>query len=287
MAPLTTGTPLVAAHAIHAKADTHASKKKAARHAAHKKKKRSKAPKLHPRRTTRVAKRVVRTTSPYRVQPGDNLTTIAARHHVSLAALIKANHIGNPNLVFSGSILRIPHATAVHRTPRPKRAVSRHKAARTKHKKSTAATRMAAKVAATRAALAKRRTPSRTQTKALIERTARHYGVNPKLALGISWQESGWNQRAVSPVDAIGAMQVMPQSGVWASQMVGHNLDLLDAHDNVTAGVAILRYLTANAKDLNQAIGGYYQGLAGVQRYGPYPDTKRYVRNVRAIMGRL
>lgn len=310
MAPLTTGAPLVTAHAIHAKANTHTAKKKAAEHAAPKSTKKSKSPKLHPRRSTRVAKKVVRTTSSYRVQPGDNLTMIAARHGVSLASLIKLNHIGNPNLILRGSTIRIPHTTThphrnatthgkttTHRAqhkkathgPHHEKATHPHRkrAAAPKHKKAPRAHKPRSEVERTRAALARRHVPTRTQTKKLIERTARHYGVNPKLALGIGWQESGWNQRAVSPVNAIGAMQVMPQSGEWASMMVGRKLNLLDAHDNVTAGVAILRYLTSNARDLDQAIGGYYQGLGAMREFGPYPDTRQYIRNVRALMNRL
>jgi len=322
MAPLTTGAPLVTAHAIHAKAHHHAAKKKAAKHAAHPKK--SKSPKLHPRRSTRVAKKPARTSAAYHVRPGDNLTRIAARHGVSLAALIKANHIGNPNLILRGSTLRIPHPTThpqhrsaprktsrnAERTPAHRRKAQPHPATHKKaaahhkktapaaHHKKPAASRHhkkhaptahkpRTKVERTRSALAARKVPTRTQTKKIIERTARRYGVNPKLALGIGWQESGWNQRAVSPVNAIGAMQVMPQSGQWASTMVGRKLNLLDAHDNVTAGVAILRYLTSNARDLDQAIGGYYQGLGAMREFGPYPDTRQYIRNVRALMNRL
>lgn len=299
MAPLTTGAPLVTAHAIHAKANTHADKKKAAKHAAPKK---STAPKLHPRRSTTVAKRVVRSASPYRVRPGDNLSTIAVRHGVSLAALVKANHIGDPNIILRGATIRIPHSASAHPAAAPKPATapkkatttsrsSRRKPATTRHttarKHAPTAHKPRSKADATRAALAKRTVPTRTETKKLIERTARHYGVNPRLALGIGWQESGWNQRAVSPVNAIGTMQVMPQSGEWASTMVGRRLDLLDAHDNVTAGVTILRYLTSNSKDLDQAIGGYYQGLGAMREYGPYTDTRQYIRNVRALMHRL
>lgn len=296
MPPLTTDTPPAAVHVIHAKAGAHA--KKASQHA---KRAKPKSPKLHRRRSTAVAKKAARFASPYRVQRGDNLTTIAARHHVSLTALIKANRIGNPNLVLSGSVLRIPHHAAPHKAPAHHK--SHHKAHhKSQHKKAQhrgkshraakkpqrpAVSRASAGSRATRDALAKRSVPSRTETRSIIERTARRYGVNPRLALGISWQESGWNQRVVSPVNAIGAMQVLPQSGDWASGMVGRRLDLLDAQDNVTAGVAILRYLTSNATSLDQAIGGYYQGLAGVQEHGPYADTRRYVRNVKALMGRL
>ena len=75
----------------------------------------------------------------------------------------------------------------------------------------------------------------------MIRRTALRHGVDPTLALAIGWQESGWNQQAVSVANAIGAMQVIPSSGDWASQLAGRRLDLLDAQDNVTAGVVILR----------------------------------------------
>lgn len=278
MPPLTTGAPPAAVHAIHAQADGHA--RKTSQHA---KPARSKTPKLQPRRSTAIAKTATRIATPYRVQRGDNLTRIAARHGVSLTALIKANGIADPNRVLSGSVLRIPGHAAPHKsaTPRkaPKKAATRKAPPR--------ATGASAKVRASREAIAKRAVPSRTQTRAMIERTARRYGVNPRLALGVSWQESGWNQRVVSPANAIGTMQVLPQSGEWASAMVGRNLDLTDTEDNITAGVAILRYLTSNSTSLDQAIGGYYQGLAGVKKHGPYAETTHYVRNVKALMERL
>lgn len=274
MPPLTTGAPPAAVHAIHAKADVNA--KKASQHA---KPAKSKSPTLHPRRSTAVAKTATRSAAPYRVQRGDNLTRIAARQGVSLTALIKANGISNPDRVLSGSVLRIPHHATPHQAT-PKKATPK----KTRPRRSTGAS---VRAEASRAAIAKRSVPSRTQTRAMIERTARRYGVNPRLALGVSWQESGWNQRVVSPVNAIGAMQILPQSGEWASGMVGRNLDLTDTQDNVTAGVAILRYLTSNSANLDQAIGGYYQGLAGVKKHGPYAETKHYVRNVKALMERL
>ena len=75
----------------------------------------------------------------------------------------------------------------------------------------------------------------------MIIDTARRHGVDPRLALAVSWQESGWNQRQVSVANAIGAMQVIPSSGEWASQMAGRRLNLLKTQDNITAGVVILR----------------------------------------------
>ena len=67
--------------------------------------------------------------------------------------------------------------------------------------------------------------------------------------------------RAVSPANAVGVMQVIPSTGEWVSSVSVANSNLLDPQDNVTAGVALLSYLTRNADTLDQAIAGYYQGL--------------------------
>jgi soluble lytic murein transglycosylase-like protein len=121
----------------------------------------------------------------------------------------------------------------------------------------------------------------------MIVATARRHGVDPKLALAVGWQESGWNQREVSVANAIGVMQVIPSSGQWASDMAGRRLNLLKTQDNITAGVVILRSLTRAAPNLDQAIAGYYQGLASVESNGMYADTKAYVAAVKAHRARM
>ena len=44
----------------------------------------------------------------YVVQPGDNLTRIAARFNTTVQAIVQANNIVNPNLIFVGQVLVIP-----------------------------------------------------------------------------------------------------------------------------------------------------------------------------------
>src|SRR5690606_21516117 len=128
--------------------------------------------------------------------------------------------------------------------------------------------------------------PSRAQMQALVVATAKEYGVDPALAQAIAYQESGVNMRAVSPANAIGTMQVIPATGAWMSDVVGRELNLLVPEDNVTAGVALLRHLQRGDRDLEIAIAGYYQGEAGVRKYGMYADTKRYVANVLTLMNK-
>jgi hypothetical protein len=55
----------------------------------------------------------------------------------------------------------------------------------------------------------------------------------------------------------------------------------------VTAGVVILKALLRSASSTDQAIAGYYQGLASVRSRGMFADTKAYVRSVRALHARL
>lgn len=214
----------------------------------------------------------------YTVQPGDSLSAIAARHGATLAALIAANDIADPALIFPGQQISVPgKATAPATAPNSENSFAGYTY--------PDATVNAAK--ANREALAARTVPNKDQTEALIRKIATQHGVEPRLALAIGWLESGWNQRAVSVANAIGTMQVIPMSGEWASDLAGRKLDLLDVEDNITAGVVIIKALLRSAEDREQAIAGYYQGLHSVKTNGMYKDTKSYVANVLAIYDRM
>jgi LysM repeat protein len=213
------------------------------------------------------------TTTIVTVRSGDTLSDLAVRHQVTMASLLKANNLSLRSILQIGQKLKVVTPT--------KATSSNTFAGRTYSAKIVNA------AAANRAYLAHHNVPSRTQIKAMIVATARRQGVDPNLALAISWQESGWNQRQVSVANAIGAMQVIPSSGVWASQLAGRKLNLLNAADNITAGVIILRALSRSATTQSQAIAGYYQGLYSVQKSGMYTDTKLYVASVLALTIRV
>ena len=216
---------------------------------------------------------VVTSTTSYTVKSGDTLSHIAARTGTSVAALREANPtLNSAGTIRVGQTLRLPSAA----TPMPNTFLGR-----------TYAEPVVRAATENRDILASRAVPSRDQMQKIIADTARQWGVDPALAQAIGFQESGFNQRAVSPANAVGAMQVIPSSGKWASDLAGRQLDLLDPYDNATAGVVILRSLTrSEPSNLDMAIAGYYQGLAGVRRNGMYPDTRRYVANVRTLMER-
>jgi N-acetylmuramoyl-L-alanine amidase len=121
----------------------------------------------------------------------------------------------------------------------------------------------------------------------IIAARARANGVDPALALAVSYQESGWNMHVVSVANAVGAMQVIPATTEWISGVVGRRLNPLDPHDNATTGVVLLKILGQTAGSERQAVAGYYQGLRSVRERGMFPDTRRYVDNVMALRARF
>lgn len=208
-------------------------------------------------------------THAYVVHRGDTLSGIALAAGVPLTDVMALNHLGAADVIFPGQRLLLPGEA-----PSTPSSTS---------SSGSAAVRAAA--AANRASIATRTSPNRRQVRALVTTTARHYGVDPALALAVAAQESGFDQRRVSTANAVGVMQVIPSSGRWAAGLVGRRLDLLDAGDNVVAGVAILAALRAAAPE-HVAVAAYYQGLGSVRARGMYADTRRYVANVLTLRER-
>lgn len=226
--------------------------------------------------TSTTAKRTAKQSSGpatrrHTVRAGETLSGIAARYGTSAERVAAASGISVRSILQVGQRLRLPAASS-----------STHAVASTfggvRYPDSV--------VAAARRnhdRLAARHVPSRSEVKALVSHTARRHGVDPRLALAISYNESGWNQRAVSPANAVGVMQVIPAAGDWASSLVGRRLDLLDTEDNVTAGVVMLRALGRSTSSTETAVAAYYQGLASVRERGMYRDTRAYVRTVMRL----
>jgi LysM repeat protein len=187
------------------------------------------------------------------VKPGDTLSRIAAAHGVSLSSVLSGNGMTLKTVIYPGQKILIGAAPAAPvNTPAP----------------------------AAAPAPAASASPSSAQLKTMVADTARRMGVDPSLALAFAMQESGFRQNVTSSAGAIGTMQVMPTSGEWASQLVGRPLDLRNAQDNVTAGVAIIASLVHTSPSTQIAIASYYQGQYSVMHRGMYEDTKAYVASV-------
>jgi N-acetylmuramoyl-L-alanine amidase len=217
----------------------------------------------------------------HRVGPGDTMTEIAVRYHAWTDELIAAN--GGTSALQVGERVRVPVVVAAARADRDEAA--RDDTARDDardHDSDDQGAVPAARVRRLRHRLEGYPDPGRARVRRVITRVAAREGVDPDLALAVSWQEAGWQQHHVSADAAIGAMQVIPSSGAWAEDVLGRGLDLMRLRDNATAGVVLLAELT-DAASTRRAVAGYYQGLAGVRAEGMYGDTRAYVANVLAL----
>ena len=117
-----------------------------------------------------------------------------------------------------------------------------------------------------------------TPTEDLIMQTAYEYGVDPKLARAIAIAESDMNQDEISPVGAIGVMQLMPETAASLG------VDPYNKSDNIVGGVRYIRQMLDTFDgDVPLAVAAYNAGPAAVQRYGgipPYSETRNYVGRV-------
>jgi LysM repeat protein len=219
----------------------------------------------------------------YTIRPGDTLYGISARLKVPLGRLLAANKLSLTSIIYAGRTLKLPAAKA-----EPAVAITQASSGAPKPLVDDTFFGFKYPDAVVASANENKRllnaapVPSRAAMKQIVADTARRMGVEPALALAIAYQESGFSQRAVSPANAIGTMQLVPTSGDWASDLVGRKLNLLDPYDNATAGIAIIRALVRTSKDEDTAIAGYYQGQYSVAKHGMYDDTKQYVAAIRA-----
>ena len=224
------------------------------------------------------------------VAAGDTVSAIARATGSSTSAIVSANGLDARGFIRIGQTLTIPGAgaaaptvTTVSSVSPPVQATSDKPLVGDTFLGRTYSRDVVSAANDNKATLNAMAVPSKADMQAMVRSTARAHGVDPALALAIATQESGFDQRAVSPANAIGTMQVIPSSGDWASDMVGRDLNLLDPQDNVTAGVAILARLLATSPSVDTAIAGYYQGQTSVRNNGMFDDTRRYVANVQTL----
>lgn len=214
----------------------------------------------------------------YTIEEGDTLTSIAAGLNVGLGELMQANNLSANSVIYPGKELSVPGgAVASHAMDLVPSTFLHY----------TYPADVVADANKNKATLLSMPAPSPEQMQAIVRDTAVQMGVDPSLAQAFSWQESGFNQQAVSPANAIGAMQVIPSSGQWASELVGRELNLLDPYDNATAGVAIISALLRSTDSMDDAIASYYQGQGSVQAHGMFEDTKNYVASVKSHQARF
>lgn len=117
---------------------------------------------------------------------------------------------------------------------------------------------------------------------AMVHRTAPQYGLDPALVLAVIRVESAFRSDAVSPKEAAGLMQLIPDT----AERFGVS-DVFDPAQNIRGGVRYLRWLLAYFQgDVTLALAGYNAGERAVDRFRgvpPYEETRNYVRAIRRL----
>jgi LysM repeat protein len=179
------------------------------------------------------------------VAPGDTVGAVAEQHGIGPRALARANGHVSPDALRPGDELVLPHPAAPrHRLPEQAAEVD-------------------------------------PELDRLLTETARAYGWNPSLVKAVAWVESRWDQHVVSTEQAIGVMQVQPDTADVVARRLGRPIDLHDRRDNVEAGVAYLDLLHERyGSDTRALLAAYHQGPRAVRERGIYPISHRYADRI-------
>lgn len=112
-----------------------------------------------------------------------------------------------------------------------------------------------------------------------VRLVAADYKLEPALVLAVMSAESNFNIGAVSPKNAQGLMQLIPDT----ARRFGVK-DPLDPVQNIRGGMAYLRWLLAYFEgDVRLALAAYNAGEGAVDRYlgvPPYAETRNYVLKI-------
>lgn len=132
---------------------------------------------------------------------------------------------------------------------------------------------------------------------------AKEYGVDPYLIFAVIKVESNFKSDAISSKNAVGLMQILPDTGRWIADRVGiknYRDDMLfEPKYNIQMGTWYLTYLlkTFNG-NIQLAVAAYNGGSGNVgewlkdKRFSkdgkqlytvPYPETNRYIKKVLAV----
>lgn len=116
----------------------------------------------------------------------------------------------------------------------------------------------------------------------LFREVARETGLDPELLKAVVAVESNFDPGAVSPMGALGLMQLMPET----AKSLGVS-DPFDPVQNVRAGTKYLRSMLDRFGDIELALAAYNAGPEAVVKHKgvpPYKETQEYIRKVFTIV---
>ncbi|HQQ70802.1 MAG TPA: lytic transglycosylase domain-containing protein [Alicycliphilus sp.] len=118
----------------------------------------------------------------------------------------------------------------------------------------------------------------------LVSKMAPQFQVEPQLALAIIAAESNFNPQALSPKNAQGLMQLIPETSERFQVKNPY-----DPAQNIRGGLSYLRWLLAYFEgDVALVAAAYNAGEGKVERYRgvpPYLETRAYVQRILKAVG--
>lgn len=127
--------------------------------------------------------------------------------------------------------------------------------------------------------------PEQRRVMDLVQKLAPEYGVYPRLAMAIIRAESNYNPGAISPKNAQGLMQLIPETAERFNVKKP-----FDPEQNIRGGLSYLRWLLAYFEgNISLVAAAYNAGEGAVNRYAgipPYAETRGYVKRIREIFKR-
>ncbi|MGL6412904.1 lytic transglycosylase domain-containing protein [Aeromonas veronii] len=129
-----------------------------------------------------------------------------------------------------------------------------------------------------------RQSPGKQKLATMLRHAAKRHQVDVRLVLAIAIAESNLNSRAVSPKNAQGLMQLIPET-----QLRFGVTRPFDPAQNIKGGVTYLKWLDRRFDgDWVLISAAYNAGEKAVERYGgipPYDETQEYVKRVLYFAG--
>jgi soluble lytic murein transglycosylase-like protein len=117
----------------------------------------------------------------------------------------------------------------------------------------------------------------------IIKEAAEKYDLDPAMIKAVMQAESAFNAMAVSPVGALGLMQLMPA----VAKELGVT-DPLDPRQNIMGGSEHLKkMLTSTRGNVPLALASYNAGPGNVKKYRgipPFKETRNYVKKITALL---
>lgn len=255
---------------------------------------------------------------PHMVVAGETLEGIANWHGTSVVEIIIANALANPNLIVTGTVLKI------HTQARTNISIEQTRQVRLgdtltgiayeygvslselaavngirdvdqvligqvlKMPQTTLVSRSPGQAASlvTPGQPASQTFLGRGKVAKALRQAANEFGVDLRLLQALAYQESGWQQQITSSAGAVGVLQVMPGTATWATEMFFQDLPDWRSSElgNARVGASVLQHLLKlSGGDIGKALAAYYQGWASVETIGIMEESQAYVDNILAL----